>query len=70
MNDLYAQIGRLDLRVGALEKRLYKLEDVVNEILRRTAGVGKLVNPGTEQRLSNLDGRNQHEGLREDESAG
>lgn len=32
-----------DLRMEALEKRVYKLEDVVNEILRRSAGVGKLV---------------------------
>jgi hypothetical protein len=32
-----------DLRVEALEKRVYKLEDVVSEILQRTAGFGRMV---------------------------
>ena len=45
MNDLYAQIGRLNLRLEALERRVYKLEDVVNEILRRTAREPSLVQP-------------------------
>jgi hypothetical protein len=35
--------GVRNLRVDALEKRVTKLEDVVSEILRRTAGFGKLV---------------------------
>ena len=63
-------IHGVDMRIGALERRVYKLEDVVNEILRRGAGVGELVNPGTEQRLSDLAGRNEHEGLRQGEGAG
>lgn len=39
------------LRMEALEKRVYKLEDVVNEILRR-AGIGKRV----EKRPIDADG--------------
>ena len=70
MNDLYAQIGRLNLRLEALEKRVYIVEDAVNEILRRGAGAGKLVNSGAEQRLSDLAGGNQYERLRQDEGAG
>ena len=64
MNDIYAQIGRLSLRLDAVEKRLYKLEDVVNEILRRSAGLGALVptpfGPADKQQFSSdshLEGR-------------
>lgn len=32
-----------NLRIEALEKRVHKLEDVVNEILRSSAGIGRLV---------------------------
>ena len=50
-----------DLRIEALEKRAYKLEDVVNEILRRGAGVGTLVQasdrpPDSEQLPSDHNG--------------
>ena len=38
-------IHGVDMRIGALERRVYKLEDVVNEILRRGAGFGALVQP-------------------------
>jgi hypothetical protein len=38
-------LGVAGSRMEALEKRVYKLEDVVNEILRRGAGVGTVVQP-------------------------
>lgn len=56
---------RLDLRVEALEKRVYKLEDVVREILQRTAGIGQRV--GT---VPIVDGEDRTQRVREDQAKG
>lgn len=58
-SELLSQIAD---RLIALEKRVYKVEDLVREVLQRTAGFGQLVETGGAVRETEVHPENEEAG--------